>query len=157
MKKVILLGLICITLCCQCSNYNVIRVENEAQFVASEEYNEKKLSLLRAELYLEYDCGVPADGVRLLEEMLNRGSLVVVKHSRKGDTETDIRPLLKQFSVKQFDQNTLVLDLLVCAQSPSLNPQLIADAITHYCPEMTPDFAHTYRIEVYDAQNEIFR
>lgn len=47
MKKVILLGLICITLCCQCSNYNVIRVENEAQFVASKEYNEKKLSLLR--------------------------------------------------------------------------------------------------------------
>ena len=117
----------------------------------------KELMFLRAELYLEYDCGVPANGVRLLEGLLSRESLVVVKHSRKGDIETDIRPLLKEFSVKQTDDNTLVLELLVCAQNPSLNPQLIVDAITHYCPEMTPNFAFTRRIEVYDAQNEIFR
>lgn len=117
----------------------------------------KELAFLRAELHLEYDGGFPANGIFLLEDMLNRESLVVVKHSRKGDTETEIRPLLKQFSVNQTDENTLVLELLVCAQNPSLNPQLIVDAITHYCPEMTPDFAYTRRIEVYDAQNEIFR
>lgn len=117
----------------------------------------KELTHLRADLYLEYDSGVPVDAVRELEELLSRDSLIVVKHSRKGDTETDIRPLLKGFTIRQTDERTLVAELTVCAQNPSLNPQLIVEAIKKYCPQLLPNFSRTIRTEVFDDTGKIFR
>ena len=79
------------------------------------------------------------------------------KHSRKGKTEVDILPMLKEFQIGQTDENTLKMDVLVCAQNPSLNPQLLAGAIEIYLPQWKPDFAFHRRLEIFDEQGNIFR
>lgn len=117
----------------------------------------KELAILDAKLFLEYDNGIPVNAQRQLTTLLDQDALIVVKHSRKGDTETDIRPLLREYSISCVDEHVLVLNLMVCAQNPALNPQLIVDAIARYCPEMLPDFSHTLRVEIYDDSGHIFR
>lgn len=117
----------------------------------------KELTYLKADLVLEYDNGVPADTAEALNTMLKQEILTVVKHSRKGDTETDVRPLLKEYRLTQYDDNTMVLDVLVCAQNPALNPQLLADAMETYCPHVKADFSYVVRREVYDKDGKIFR
>ena len=51
----------------------------------------------------------------------------------------------------------LELTVLVSAQNPSCNPQLLVNAIETYLPECKPDFARIRRLEVYDEQGEPFR
>ena len=117
----------------------------------------KELTHLRGELVLEYDGGIPDHAEHSVCNMLDRESLIVVKHSRKGDTETDVRPLLKDYCLRREDDHTLVLEVLVCAQNPSLNPQLLADAMEIYCPEARANHAFVRRREVYDQAGAIFR
>ena len=117
----------------------------------------RELTTLQARLYLEYDGGVPEEAASAIEKLLDGETLMMEKHSRKGTTETDLLPLLKNWSMEKTDGHTLVLELLVCAQNPSLNPQLLGNAIERYCPAVTPDFAYTQRLEVFDDEGRIFR
>ncbi len=117
----------------------------------------KELTTLKARLYLEYDKGVPAEAAASIETLLGGETLIMEKHSRKGDTETDLLPLLKKWTMEQTDENTLMLELLVCAQNPSLNPQLIAGAVEKYLPHLAPDFAINQRLEIYDEEGKVFR
>lgn len=117
----------------------------------------KELTTLKARLYLEYDKGVPAEAVSSIETLLGGEALIMEKHSRKGATETDLLPLLKKWSLEQTDEHTLMLEVLVCAQNPSLNPQLLANAVEKYLPEFAPDFAFNQRLEIYDEEGNVFR
>lgn len=117
----------------------------------------KELTHLRAQLVLEYDQGIPADAETAVSDMLNRETLIVVKHSRKGETETDVRPLLKEFCLIRQNDQTLALEVLVCAQNPSLNPQLLSDAMETYCPAYRADHSFVRRLEVFDSDGVIFR
>lgn len=117
----------------------------------------KELTTLKARLYLEYDQGIPAEAHAAIAAMLSGESLMMEKHSRKGATETDLLPLLKSWTMEQTDAHTLMLELLVCAQNPSLNPQLIANAIEKYLPQWKPDFAYNQRLEIFDDSGNIFR
>lgn len=117
----------------------------------------KELTHLQAQVVLEYDNGVPEDAANLIHDLLSGEHLYMVKHSRKGDTETDLIPMLQSFVVTQTDPQTLCLDVRVCAQNPALNPQLLAQAIEKYLPDWMPDFAFCRRLEVYDANGDVFR
>ena len=117
----------------------------------------KELTHLQAQVVLEYDNGVPETAAEQISAMLTGERLIMVKHSRKGETETDLLPMLQNFSITQTDAQTLCLDVRVCAQNPSLNPQLLAQAVEKYLPAVKPDFAFSRRLEIYDANSEIFR
>ena len=60
-------------------------------------------------------------------------------------------------SLRQPSRQELELTVLVSAQNPSCNPQLLVNAIEAYLPECQPDFARIRRLEVYDEQGEPFR
>lgn len=117
----------------------------------------KELTHLRAKLLLTYDKGVSEELIRDLEALYHRDSLVLEKHSRKGKTETDILPMLKSMDLKLIDANTLEMVVFVCAQNPSLNPQLLINAIEIYAPSLMPDGVCICREEIYDADGVIFR
>lgn len=125
--------------------------------IYSDERKIKDLTHLRAEVHLTYDGGVPADAAEGIGALLSRESLLMEKHSRKGKTEVDILPMLKEFQVSQTDENTLKMEVLVCAQNPSLNPQLLVTALEIYAPRWKPDGSFCRRVEIYDAEGNIFR
>lgn len=117
----------------------------------------KELTHLNAKLVLEYDNGTPADAKSAIEELLNRDEVIVKKFSKKGETETNIIPMILQFSVAEVSAQELTLDVTVCAQNPTLNPMLIISAIETYLPKYAPNFAFCRREEVLDNLGNPFR
>ena len=49
------------------------------------------------------------------------------------------------------------LEAVISAQEPTLNPELLAEALRQLAPEIAPDFAKFTRLETYDKNMEIFR
>ena len=117
----------------------------------------KYLTELEAELTLEYDRGVPAGAQEALGALFSRESLVIVKHGKKGDQPLDLRPLIHTLEIRRAGAQELSLHVRVQAQNPGLNPQLLASAIETHLPALAPDFSRVRRLEVYDADGNVFR
>lgn len=117
----------------------------------------KNLSFLECAVTLEYDFGVPAGAGEAIEALFSRDSLLVEKKGKNGTVDQDIIPLIRRLHVEQPDGYTLELHALVCCQNPSLNPMQLFAAIVRYLPEMKPDFAKSRRVEIYDANETVFR
>lgn len=117
----------------------------------------KELTHLRASVTMTYDNGVPENAVERLNDFFEQESLIIRKHSRKGETETDILPMLCEKRIVQKSGTCVEMDVLVCAQNPSLNPQLLLNALELYAPELAPNHSTIKRLEVYDAEGKVFR
>ncbi len=116
-----------------------------------------KLAFLRALVFLDYDAGVPEGAQAAVEALFERPSLPVEKHGKKGPVELDIRPMIRELRCFPADRRTLVLDAVVTAQNPTLNPMLLAAAVEAWLPELRPDCVRCTRIEVYDREMRPFR
>ncbi len=117
----------------------------------------KELALLRTQVTLEYDSGIPAGAREALESLFSRKELSVEKRGKNGPVQQNIIPMIRRLAVLEADANTLVLDGLICCQEPSLNPAQLVAAVSHYCPELTPNFAKCRRVEIFDTKEVIFR
>ena len=49
------------------------------------------------------------------------------------------------------------MNVLVSAQNPALNPQLLINAIELYAPDLMPNGVQICRMEIFDAQGNVFR
>ena len=117
----------------------------------------KELTHLRACMTMTYDNGVPENAVEQLNAFYEQESLIIKKHSRKGETETNILPMLCEKQITQTDDTHIEMEVLVCAQNPSLNPKLLVNALELYAPELAPSHSTVKRLEVYDAEGKVFR
>lgn len=113
----------------------------------------KELTHLRARVTLEYDGEAPEAST--VEALFRGETLVLEKQSKKGTAQVDILPMVRDLTVARPDGHTLVLEAVICAQNPSLNPLLLAQAVEIYAAK--PDFAAARRLEVLDAQGNVFR
>ena len=139
------------------------------------------------------------DRIEALTALFERPSLIVEKHGKKGPTELDIAPMIREFKafplgptgrgpVGDFnvvapatpeqltsssrscpsahtgadegmsdEQTGIVIEAVVAAQNPTLNPLLLATAIETHLPEHRPDRVQCRRLEIYDAEMNVFR
>ena len=117
----------------------------------------RELAFLRADLELEYDNGVPANAAQQLTELFGREELIIQKRTKRKElADVDIAPMIQSVSLEQ-DEHTVRGTVVVQAQNPGLNPQLLERAIANYLPELTPDFLRVRRRELLDAEGNIFR
>ncbi len=118
----------------------------------------KELTHLRVRVTMTYDAGVPDRCADLLRALFDRDALIVMKKKKKGEpAPADIRPLIASVSVMQPDTHTVVLEPVVCAQNPSLNPAYLLEAVRTYLPACVPDASQICRLEVLDASFTPFR
>ena len=117
----------------------------------------RDLVYLSACVTLEYDRGIPENAQKALEALFARESLVVLKRTKGGEAETEIRQMIRRIAVRTLSEKELCLDAVVCAQNPSLNPALLVSVIERYAPELTPDFFRCSRVDILDAAGESFR
>ena len=118
----------------------------------------KHLALLDTVVTLEYDAGVPENGVQKLKELFSREEVLVEKKTKAGDiVDQNIVEMIKSMEVEQADEQTILLKARICCQNPTLNPMQLHGAILRYLPELTPDFAKCRRVEVYDTNDNVFR
>ncbi len=116
----------------------------------------KEIAWLRVTGTLYYAGGVPTGAAECLETLANLESILVPKKTKKGVVDTDIAPMLRSMSVEAAGEG-LCLDMVLAAQNPGLNPELVVTAIEKLWPEAKPDFARFCRMEVYDANGQVFQ
>lgn len=117
----------------------------------------KHLKLLRAKICFEYDHGIPAGAAAAIRALFSGSSLILDKHSKNGITQQDIIPMIRSIEVAEQGMDALQLDTLICCQDPTLNPMQFAAAVERYLPDYRPDFVKYSRLEIYDAEEKIFR
>ena len=112
----------------------------------------KELCYVNYIITLEYDAGAPVGAENTIRALLGRESLVVSKKSKKaksGQTQVDLIPLIQRVDY-EGRRDSIVLDTILRAQNPGLNPALIVAAIREQCPEMAPDYVSYHRKQVLD-------
>ena len=117
----------------------------------------RELVYLKADLELDYDNGVPEGAVAKLTELFGREELIIQKRTkRKEMADVDIAPMICSVELAE-GENMVRGTVVVQAQNPGLNPQLLERAIANYLPELVPDFVRVRRRELLDAEGKIFR
>lgn len=117
----------------------------------------RELVYLKADLELDYDNGVPEGAVAKLTELFSRQELIIQKRTkRKEMADVDIAPMICIVELTE-GENVVRGTVVVQAQNPGLNPQLLERAIANYLPELVPDFVRVRRRELLDAEGKIFR
>lgn len=117
----------------------------------------RDLALLDCKVTMEYDAGVPAGAVDRIRALFQRDSVIVSKKTKNGMQDQDIISMIRKLEIVQADDNVLLLQARICCQNPTLNPAQLVAAINLYLPEYAPDFTKCSRIEIMNAQEEIFR
>ena len=117
----------------------------------------RELTLLRADLELDYDNGVPEGAADKLKELFARQELIIQKRTKRKElADVDIEPMIHSVELTE-GENVVRGTVVVQAQNPGLNPQLLERAIANYLPELVPDFVRVRRRELLDAEGKIFR
>ena len=117
----------------------------------------KELALLRCSITFIYDSSIPDSACKAIEHLFCRNELLVSKKTKNGIQEQNIIPMIDRVHVDVPDANHMVLDAVVCCQNPNLNPMQLAAAVERYLPEIKPDHVQCCRIEIFDANHEVFR
>ena len=117
----------------------------------------RDLTLLKCNVTLEYDNGVPANADTAIADLFQREKLLVSKKTKSGIVDQDIIPMIRNLSVSKISSNLLLMDAVICCQNPTLNPAQLAAAVSLYLPEIAPDFSRCHRVEIYDTNNTVFR
>ncbi len=117
----------------------------------------RELALVRADVEMEYDAGVPEGAAEQLQELFARPSLVIEKRTKRKElAEVDVAPMLHSLTL-EAGEKVLFLRVTVMAQNPGLNPQLLGKVIEKELPSLTPDFIRVRRRELLDADGGVFR
>ena len=70
----------------------------------------------------------------------------------------DIVPAIRELSIAlNRDSKSIVLEAIISAQEPTLNPDHLIAALRQQAPELAPDFAAFTRQQVYFENGEVFR
>ena len=116
----------------------------------------KNLSCLDCVLTLEYDDGVPENARNHISALFAQPEVIVQKKSKNGIKEENIIPMIRSLAIKEADKE-LELYARICCQNPTLNPMQLPAAIEKYLPACKADFVRCRRVEIFDANNQIFR
>ena len=115
----------------------------------------KELKWLRICGRFEYDAGQSAETAAALEAFFAREQIIILRRTKRGEGESDIRPAIRAFSAVSGPE-AIELDAVLSAQEPTLNPDLLVSALGQLAPELVPDFARFTRVAVFDAEMRPF-
>lgn len=116
----------------------------------------KEIKWLRISGVFEYDERDAAVMTQKLNEFYSTESIVITKKTKRGMGESDIRPAIREIAFKCSGSDVL-MHAVISAQEPTLNPELIADALRQLAPDIAPDFAKFKRLEIFDENMQVFR
>ena len=104
----------------------------------------------------EYDERDTAQMAAELERFFAQDQIVIAKKTKRGMGDTDIRPAIRSIGFEAQD-SAVKVSAVISAQEPTLNPELLADALRQKKPALAPDFARFTRLETLDKNGEIYR
>lgn len=120
----------------------------------------KGLAFVRYDITLEFDAPVAQQAAEDFRAMVSRDSFVVQKRSKKaksGFTEVDIIPLVEAVEDVRPQGTFLYLTLLLKAQNPGLNPDVLLQGFRGEHPEFNVIYSACHRREILDEGKEVYR
>lgn len=114
----------------------------------------KNLKWLEISGRFEYDNSLPE--LSELESFYAQPEIIIKKRTKRGEGENDIKLGIRSISFEKAD-DAVLLKAVISAQEPTINPELLVSALRQKSPGLVPDFAEFERLEVYDADMNIFR
>lgn len=120
----------------------------------------KKLAFVRYEISLEFDAPVAEQAATAFQELMARESFIVKKRSKKaksGFTEVDIIPLVEAVEEIHPEDTWLRLTLLLKAQNPGLNPDVLLQGFRSEYPELPILYTACHRREILDDEKNVYR
>lgn len=115
-----------------------------------------ELKWLEIEGVFEYDERDTEEMRQRLEAFYSRDSIVIVKKTKRGMGETDIRGGIRSISFAA-ETGLVRVNAVISAQEPTINPELLCEALRQLENELAPDFAKFTRIETYDKDMKVYR
>ena len=115
-----------------------------------------EIKWLEVEGVFEYDERDTAEMKAALDDFYAADSIVITKKTKRGMGESDIRPAIKSIAFEAADK-AVTVKAIISAQEPTLNPELLAEALRQLRADIAPDFAKFTRIETYDAAMQLYR
>ena len=115
-----------------------------------------ELKYLEIEGVFEYDEKDAVEMAKKLREFYAADEIVITKKTKRGMGESDIKSAIRSIEFLPMDGQVRI-KAVISAQEPTLNPELLADALRQKAPELAPDFAKFRRIETFDAQMKVYR
>lgn len=117
----------------------------------------KYLTHLHCKVTLEYDKALPDSAEQQIAEIFTKSDIILPKKTKSGIQDQNIIPMIQKMHVSRGEGNSIILDCRICCQNPTLNPMQLPLAVSTFLPCLKPDFSRCERIEVYDAQGQVFR
>ena len=120
---------------------------------------ERKVALIKwlsVEGVMEYDERDAGEMAEALMAFYAADVIVITKKTKRGMGETDIRPGIREIRFTPGEKKVDITAAL-SAQEPTINPELLAEALRQLSPVLTPDFAKFTRIETFDVGMQVYR
>lgn len=111
---------------------------------------------LRVGGVLDYDERDPEDMAIELMQFFSQESVLVTRRTKRGEGILDLAPNIDELYVEP-DVGGVILEAVISAQEPTVNPELLIAALRQNAPEIAPEFAKFTRLEVYDSEMELFK
>lgn len=115
-----------------------------------------ELKWLAIEGIFEYDNRSAADMAPELIKFFAQDEIIVPKKTKRGMGEFDVKSAIKEIAFNA-DGNNVKVNAVISAQEPTLNPELLTEALRLKAEEIAPDFAKYTRTETYDCNMAVYR
>ena len=104
---------------------------------------------------LRYDNEAEPDIIDRLKERFNQESIVIQKKTKRGVSEINIAPYVRDVEIGCFE--AVKFNAKISVKDPTLNPGNIMDALSGEYQILAPDFASFTRLELFDSNMNVFR
>ena len=115
-----------------------------------------ELKWLAIEGIFEYDNRSAADMAPELIKFFSQNEIIVPKKTKRGMGEFYVKSAIKEIAFNA-DGNNVKVNAVISAQEPTLNPELLTEALRLKAEEIAPDFAKYTRTETYDCNMAVYR
>ena len=105
-----------------------------------------------AEYIVEIECNMPGD----IEYLLNQTELIVPKKTKKGISDSDIRPHIFEAEPIGFENGIQTVRMLLsCGSQYNLRPETVVSAMEKYCDGFKSTFVAVHRKRMLIDYNEV--
>lgn len=125
----------------------------ELQILEAYEPQSKFSDIGYAEYKISLDLPDSEDFVKLFS-----GPVIVLKHTKRGEADTDITPMIKSINFEPDGQGMLCRAVLSASPDSYLNPEYIVRAVENSMEKQKNSFEYSIcRTNILDKSGEIFR
>lgn len=116
----------------------------------------REIAYSKFEITWEFDNGVPEHFCRDVEELFARDEILILKRSKRGEKEVNIKDLMKGISLEQ-DTGCVRAYAILGAGNNNLSPEYVTKTITAAFPQYIPDGVSYHHLMTYDTNLNEFR